>query len=177
MEKNITVIGENGDILYGTYPKRAKGLVRKGRAHWVSDSAIRLCVSGKERHENKEESTMANNIYEVFDNQLSKMQEQLRDAGEAASVPVRCRILDTMEFFRAAEQKDMLITLIEKQLSAMQAAMEGEEVFVPENTAARETTRQKMLELMEKLLDKEVSTGTDSSKDTEAEEKIPEQVQ
>ena len=176
MEKNITVIGENGDILYGTYPKRAKGLVRKGRAHWVSDSAIRLCASGKGRHENKEESTMANNIYEVFDNQLSKMQEQLRDTGEAASVPVRCRILDTMEFFRAAEQKDRLITLIEKQLSAMQAAMEGE-VSVPEDTAARETTRQKMLELMEKLLDKEVSTGTDSGKDTEAEEKIPEQVQ
>ena len=175
MEKNVTVIGENGDILYSTYPKRAKGLVKKGRAQWISGSAIRLCALQEKCCENKEDGTMANNIYEVFDNQLSKMQEQLRETDELSAVPVRQQILKTMEFFRAAEQKDRLITLVEKQLSSMQAAMDAETSSA--DTSAREITRQKMLELMEKLIDKQISTEADGSKETVAEENIMEQVQ
>lgn len=60
MAKNITVIGENGNILYSTYPKRAKGLVKKGRAHWVSEEVIRM------RADNEEVNEMANNIYEIL---------------------------------------------------------------------------------------------------------------
>ena len=42
MSKNVLVTDENG-IIYGvTWPKRAKGLVRKGRARYIGGSAVCL---------------------------------------------------------------------------------------------------------------------------------------
>lgn len=42
IEKNIIVTDESGNTLTSTYPKRAKGLIKKGRAEQVSDNEIRL---------------------------------------------------------------------------------------------------------------------------------------
>lgn len=147
MTKNITVVDENGNILESTYPKRAKGLIKKGRAKRVSDDVICLCAQSK-----KEDNIMANNIYEIFDNQLSKMQEQLKDAEDAQATPVRIQILKTMENFRAQEQGAKLIDIVKTQLDAMQKSLEKEEVFTPENVLAREQTRQKMLDIIGSLV-------------------------
>ncbi len=144
MTKNITVIDEKGNILYSTYPKRAKGLVRKGRARWIDADAIRLDAPSYDMEDN----TMANNIYDVFDNQLSKMQDSLRNENGAAAMPVRIQILKTMEVFRAQEQGAKVIDMVKAQLDTMQSAL-NEEAPIPENALARETTRQKMLELMQ----------------------------
>ncbi len=147
MTKNITVVDEKGNILESTYPKRAKGLIKKGRAKWVSDDVIRLCAQSKE-----EDNTMANNIYEIFDNQLSKMQEQLRDAEDTEATAVRIQILKTMENFRAQEQGAKLIDIVKEQLDAMQKSLDKEDAFTPENILARETTRQKMLDIIGSLV-------------------------
>ena len=45
MTKNVTVTDANGNIIGTTYPKRASGLVKNGRAIFVDDCTIRL--SGK----------------------------------------------------------------------------------------------------------------------------------
>lgn len=45
MTKNVTVTDENGTYVGTTYPKRAKGLVKNGRALFLDDCTIRL--SGK----------------------------------------------------------------------------------------------------------------------------------
>lgn len=142
MTKNITVVDENDNILESTYPKRAKGLIKKGRAERISDNVIRLCAQSE-----KEENKMAN-IYEIFDNQLSKMQEQLKDAEDTEATQVRLQILKTMEVFRAQEQGAKLIDIVKEQLDAMQKALDKEEAFTPENILARETTRQKMLDII-----------------------------
>ena len=44
MENNqsITVLSENGDFVGKTYPKRAKGLIKKGRAEALTENVIRL---------------------------------------------------------------------------------------------------------------------------------------
>ena len=42
MTKNVTVTDENGTYVGTTYPKRAKGLVKNGRALFVDDCTIRL---------------------------------------------------------------------------------------------------------------------------------------
>lgn len=147
MTKNITVVDEDNNILESTYPKRAKGLVKKGRAEWVSDNLIRLCARCE-----KEDNTMANNIYEIFDNQLSKMQEQLRDTEDAEATAVRIQILKTMENFRAQEQGAKLIDIVKEQLDAMQKSLDKDEVSAPENILARETTRQKMLDIIGSLV-------------------------
>ncbi len=154
MTKNITVIGENGNILYSTYPKRADGLVKKGRAQRISGTAIRLCASPEAK---KEDNEMAANIYELFDNQLSKMQEQLRDDDSDNAADVRIQILKTLETLKTQEQTDKVIGIIEAQLFAIQASLASD--TAPENPAAREVTLQKMLELMEKLIDSGKSTN------------------
>ena len=45
MTKNITVTDVNGDIIGTTYPKRAKGLVKNGRACYVGASSIQMSAS------------------------------------------------------------------------------------------------------------------------------------
>ena len=70
MTKNITVVDENGIPVGSTYPKRAYGLVKKGRAHWIGKDSVCLCAH------NTEEIKMPNNIYDVIDNQFSKLQGQ-----------------------------------------------------------------------------------------------------
>ncbi len=157
MIKNITVIDENGNIIGSTYPKRADGLVKKGRARWISENAVCLRADKKESEANE----MAVNIYEVFDNQISKMQEQLRDASDETAMTVRMQILKTMEVFRAQQQGEKLIELVKAQLDAVQESLRNEPV-TPENALARETTRQKMLGLIEKLLDNGGTTSDDS---------------
>lgn len=42
MPKNIAVVDENGNEYEATYPKRARGLVKKGRARFIDESTICL---------------------------------------------------------------------------------------------------------------------------------------
>lgn len=155
MTKNITVVDENGNILESTYPRRAEGLVKKGRAQWVNDTAILLCA-----HREKEEPEMANNIYEILDNQITKMQEQLNGADNESATQVRVQILKTLETFRAQEQGAKLISIIETQLNMLQESLKNYDTSTPENIAARETTNQKILELLEKLININQDTET-----------------
>ena len=41
--KNINVIDEQGNVYEATYPKRAKGLVKQGRARFINEST--LCIA------------------------------------------------------------------------------------------------------------------------------------
>lgn len=60
MTKNITVLDENGNTVGNTYPKRAKGLVKKSRAVFVTDDTI--CLSDCPTCYDTEDITMDNNI-------------------------------------------------------------------------------------------------------------------
>ncbi|MBR3581443.1 MAG: hypothetical protein IKN95_10710, partial [Lachnospiraceae bacterium] len=42
MEKNVTIIDHDGNVIGSTYPKRARGLVKKGRAEPVDDFTIMM---------------------------------------------------------------------------------------------------------------------------------------
>ena len=59
MEKRILVFDESGKQYEATHPKRAKGLVKKGRARFVDDGAI--CLMTPPDHDFKEDSRMDNN--------------------------------------------------------------------------------------------------------------------
>lgn len=58
MEKNITVVDEQGNKYEATYPKRAKGLVKHGRARFVDDHTI--CLACPPQIET-EDNTMSEN--------------------------------------------------------------------------------------------------------------------
>lgn len=62
MEKNITVVDEQGNQYEATYPKRAKGLVKNGRARFVNDHTI--CLACPPQIET-EDNTMSENTEKV----------------------------------------------------------------------------------------------------------------
>ncbi len=76
IEKNIRVIDDKGNELEPTYPKRAKGLVKNGRARFVDENTI--CLACPPLYET-EEITMANNTItkkDVFD-QIVALQKDM----------------------------------------------------------------------------------------------------
>ena len=60
MEKNVIVVDEQGNEYEATYPKRAKGLVKKGRARFVDENTICLACPPNEYLEDKEMSENTN---------------------------------------------------------------------------------------------------------------------
>ncbi len=70
IEKNVIVVDEQGNEYEATYPKRAKGLVKNGRARFVGENKI--CLACPPEHfweENKmeENKLTAREIFEVID--------------------------------------------------------------------------------------------------------------
>lgn len=51
--KNIIVIDEQGRVYEATYPKRAKGLVKNGRARFVNENTICLACPPKNSEDYK----------------------------------------------------------------------------------------------------------------------------
>ena len=75
IEKNVIVVDEQGNELHRTYAKRAKGLVKKGRAHFVADNTICL-ASTSGLHEEEEHMKTDLTIREIF-TQMTQLQQQL----------------------------------------------------------------------------------------------------
>ena len=63
IEKNIIVVDENGKEYEATYPRRAKGLVKTGRARFINENTICLaCPPKNELEDNKmSENKVQNN--------------------------------------------------------------------------------------------------------------------
>lgn len=66
MTKNVTIIAENGTYVGTTYPKRAKGLIRNGRALFVDDCTIRLFAKAEPSGENSNQSEVEQMNYIYF---------------------------------------------------------------------------------------------------------------
>ena len=76
IEKNVIVVDEQGNEYEATYPKRAKGLVKNGRARFVGENKICLaCPPDKIMEENKMEENKLT-AKEIFV-QLTILQKQL----------------------------------------------------------------------------------------------------
>ncbi len=70
IEKNVIVVDEQGNEYEATYPKRAKGLVKNGRARFVDENKICLaCPPDKILEEEKveENKLTAREIFEAID--------------------------------------------------------------------------------------------------------------
>ncbi len=90
MTKNVIVVDEQGNEYGATYPKRAKGLVKNGRARFVDENKICLACPPNEYLEDKEMSENTNvNIElgekEVFD-QIVLLQKQLTEMTATTSL-------------------------------------------------------------------------------------------
>lgn len=65
IEKNIVVVDEQGNEYEATYPKRAKGLVKNGRARFIDENTICLACPPNTRLEDKTMSENKNVIVEA----------------------------------------------------------------------------------------------------------------
>ncbi len=78
IEKNVIVVDEQGNEYEATYPKRAKGLVKNGRARFVDENKICLACPPDRilEEENMEENRLT--AKEIFV-QLTILQKQLTE--------------------------------------------------------------------------------------------------
>jgi len=94
MGKNVIVVDEQGNEYEATYPKRAKGLVKSGRARFVDENKICLAcppninLEDKNMSENKEAQIVempekALTEIEIF-NQIAKLQSHLLELGSCS---------------------------------------------------------------------------------------------
>ena len=87
IEKNIFVVDEQGNTYEATYPKRAKGLVKSGRARFIDENTICLACPPNVKLEDKTMSeNMINEVVEqrtesrfTIEYALERMEEISRD--------------------------------------------------------------------------------------------------
>ena len=147
MEKNIEVVDEAGNVYEPTWPKRAKGLVKNGRARFVNENRICLACPPDEKMEDKHMS----NTMKIF--------------GEMTVADILVRINDIIN-------QTAYITEAYEALAAMGDGDSGD-MYSPGNVMgeakanavaavvqSRETTNQQILRLYEKMYDDMIRLST-----------------
>ena len=133
MPKTIAVVDEQGRTYEATYPKRARGLVKKGRARFVSDNMICLVRPPK-----LEEKRMSNT------STLDMILEQVN------------KVVNNNAFFEEALQSLMNMTSSNVPMSPgapSDVAGEARAKAVADICRARETTNQQLIRFYEKMYD------------------------
>ena len=134
IEKNVIVVDEQGNEYEATYPKRAKGLVKNGRARFVAENKICLACPPNENLEDKKMEENKLTAREIF-TQITILQKEL-----------------TENSYTSLHRLDDAVTSLvgEGEESEARYAQVAEicEVF-----KTREQTLMKMLEMYEKMYD------------------------
>ena len=172
IEKNISVIDDYGNEYEATYPKRAKGLVKKGRARFVDDSTICLaCPPDIMEDTIMSDNNIKTNIAETVDKieEIGEMSGSENSAGEqiesAAVEKSRTSgpelsvgyILSQIEkiqqdnehIYKALESLSGIVT----GQGPADVAGEGKANGIADTVKCRETTNQRLIEFYEKLYD------------------------
>ncbi len=140
IEKNIIVIDEQGNKYEMTYPKRAKGLVKNGRARFVNEKTICLaCPPNKILEDNK------------LNNEVISSQEQ-----EGKSILTFEYVLEQIE--KIANQTSSLRNAI-PEISSLSinsddlGVIETQTKAITDIVRCCETTNQQLLKVYEKMYD------------------------
>jgi hypothetical protein len=173
--KNIAVADAWGNPFGSTFIRRAKGLVKNGRARWVDEHSIRLTRPPESDSEDEimNDNNM-NSSFVQFDNNGAVM--TLGTSGSAAVTPGTGSVTVTSgtggETVSAREILDRISAISAESayvndalnaLNALQAGsgaqssdgygVQGKAEAIANVVQARETTNQQMLRLLEKMYD------------------------
>ena len=133
IEKNVIVVDRDGNELHRTYAKRAKGLVKKGRAHFVGDDVICLTdPSGLHEEDNHMDNTVT--IREIFD-RITQLHDQLASNDMSLKHLHSC-LIDA--FSCELDDKEKISELVDSICSTF---------------ACRDRTLQNLLRMYEKMYD------------------------
>ena len=145
MEKTIRVVDEDGNRYEATYLKRAKGLVKHGRARFIEEDMICLACPPKTQNIS-EEITMTNtenkNLNTVIEEKIQKELE--------------IQAVYTLEYALAQIEKitNSVISInLNEAFSKMEGASDEQMANMADIVRARETTNQRLLAIYEKMVD------------------------
>ncbi len=166
IEKNIIVVDEQGNRYEATWPRRAKGLVKNGRARFVSENMICLACPPNNILEDNNMSDIIENIKETKNTEAVESESAKQDSNIAY-------VLKQMELIR--EQTDYLNNALDK-LSQMGDGDSGQPgapgdiqgeakaKAICDIVKCRETTNQKLLDFYERLYDDSKQKNTHNEK-------------
>ena len=133
IEKNVRVFDEQGNEYEATYPKRAKGLVKNGRARFVGENTI--CLAGPP-DKIMEEKTMENTDKNIADK-------------IADGKPTMAYVLERLEML--SENDKFLDRLLEELINVK--PLDPKAGALKNAIMAHETTRQQLIALYGKMYD------------------------
>lgn len=140
MRKNVAVVDELGHEYEATYPKRAKGLVKSGRARFVD--ANQICLLRPPQidleDESMEQNSTALTAREIFD-QIVKLQGDLKNIRETTE------LIQTIRDTNQSNGNDSVELDTQVVVAKIDALVD---VF-----ESREGTYQQMLSVYEKMYD------------------------
>ena len=159
IEKNISVIDENGNEYEATYPKRAKGLVKKGRARFVDDNTICLAcppdiTEDTKMSDNKNVNVNANANEETLN--VGYILKQM-----AAIQQDNAHIYEALNTLTAMQQGNIGGPGAPSDISGQAKA-----TAIADVVKCRETTNQKLLAFYEKVYDDLMPSKNDRSAKT-----------
>ena len=166
IEKNIVVVDEQGNEYEATYPKRAKGLVKNGRARFIDENTICLAcppnieLEDKTMSENKKVDSIDNNT----PNSSTTPKEIVQAMPNLSNVAVEQHTEKlTVDYLLGKLEEITLgqafltdaITEIGKMKTAGPGdiATQEQAKAIGEIIKARETTNQKLVALYSKMYD------------------------
>lgn len=175
IEKNIIVVDENGNKYEATYPKRAKGLVKNGRARFINENTIcMLCppkiklednyMSENKKIDSINNTNIPNNsgtpeeVADAMSNSLNSTSEQ--QSSEKLTMDY---LLGKIEEISLGQS---FVTDAISELGKMKSGGPGDvgtqeqAKAVGEIIKAREMTNQKLIALYEKMYDDLTSKQT-----------------
>ena len=159
IEKNIVVVDEHGTAFESTWPKRANGLVKKGRARWLDERTICLACPPEKMEDNDMENM----------NQAHAAAERIADPKQAGSPLGGLTVEDLLDRMDAI-RKEMLF--MNELLSTMEKITnqggEDDAGHIAQATSqafvARETTCQQQLRFLERIYSDHFSAPSEEAK-------------
>lgn len=162
IRKNINVIDENGNRYESTYPKRANGLVKNGRARFVDENTICLACP-------------PNIILEDKNMKDKNNQHIINEKDATNSINQTTQILedDTISMAYITSRLDMIINNDEHIKDSIQGIInlkindslnggQGDAeraIAIKGAVTAREATNQKIIEFLNKMYDNKMAEG------------------
>ncbi len=146
IEKNVIVVDEQGNEYEATYPKRAKGLVKNGRARFITQNKIcLLCPPEIEMEDNK----MSENI---------NVNENVEEITDVSVEPQKLTINYVLEQIEKIQNQTEHICMSIATLGNLVISVDGPDTSERADSIAtvvkcRETTNQKLIALYEKMYD------------------------
>ena len=158
IEKNVIVIDEQGNKIGATYPKRAKGLIKKGRARSIDDNTICLACSPNVFLEDFEMTDLVIDkaTGEVIDTvDISDTSETIASSESQPELTIGYIIKQIEKISsQTAYLNEAIKEISEIQLGSPGVMGAGEKAnSIADVVRCRETTNQKLISFYEKLYD------------------------